>query len=103
MSNVNSGQIYQYINQQTTHTFLTYDQYRSWILDKLHRQTVHNQALTLHTAYQSELQWRISMDLKENVTTKWKSDMKHTDYSGKNNEVNYNLNEHHRLRIRGEM
>ena len=43
MSNVNRGQIYKYINQQTTDTLRTHDQYRSSILDKRHRQTVHNQ------------------------------------------------------------
>ena len=49
---------------QTTYTFRINDQYRSWTLDKRHRQTVHNQTLTLHAAYQSELQWRKSMGFK---------------------------------------
>ena len=64
MANVNSGQIYQYINQQTTNTFRTHDQYRSWTLNKGHRQTVHNQILTPRTAHQSESKGRISMEFE---------------------------------------
>ena len=59
MSNSNNDKNYQYINQQTTYTFRNHDQYRSWTLDKRHRQTVHNQTLTLHTAHQSELSWSL--------------------------------------------
>ena len=37
--NETQQQIYQYINQQTTYTFRTNDQYRSWTLNTRHRQT----------------------------------------------------------------
>ena len=43
MSNVNSDQIYQYKKHQTTYTFRTHDQYRSWNLIKVHRQKAYNQ------------------------------------------------------------
>ena len=61
MRNSNNDETYKYMNQQSTYTFRTNDQYRSSTLDKRHRQTVHNQTLTLHTAHQSECKGRISM------------------------------------------
>ena len=66
MSNSNNDENYQYINQETAYryTFRINDQYRAWTLDKRHRRTVHKQTLTLHAAYQWELQWRISMEFK---------------------------------------
>ena len=48
--------MYKYINQQTTYTFHTHDQYRYWTLVNRHRQTVHTQIPTLHTVHQSEMQ-----------------------------------------------
>ena len=52
------------LNAQCPFTLRINDQHRSWTLDKRHRQTVHNQTLTLHVAHQSELQLRKSMEFK---------------------------------------
>ena len=78
MSNSNNDENYQYINQQTTYIFRTHDQYRSCTRDKRHRQTVHNQTLTLYAAHQSESKGRVSMELKRNITTKSTIDMENT-------------------------
>ena len=64
MANSNNDENYQYINQETAYMFRINDQYRAWTLDKRHRRTVHKQTLTLHAAYQWELQWRISMEFQ---------------------------------------
>ena len=86
MANNNNDENYQYINQQTTYTFRTHDQYRSWTLDKRHRHTVHNQTLTLHTAHQSESKGKISMGFKRNITTKSTMDSGEMDQKQANYE-----------------
>ena len=81
ITNVNGDQIYQYINQQITCTFRTHDQYRSWTLNKRHRQTAYNQTHAVHREHQSESQWRISMEFEwKYYGTKWKSDIGHTEW-----------------------
>ena len=63
ITNANSDQIYQYINQQTTCTFRTHEQHRSWTLPNRHRQMVHSQPSTRHTVHQSKAKETLSMEM----------------------------------------
>ena len=57
-------QIYKASNRyQTTYTFRTHDQYRSWTLANRHRQMVDTQPSTRHTVHQSESEGILSMKI----------------------------------------
>ena len=79
MSNVNVGENYQYINQQTTYTFRTHDQYRSWALGKRYRQMIDNRTHAHHTERELASQLRNSMEFKSKDYDDIAMDMEHTE------------------------
>ena len=103
ISNVNRDQFYQYINQQTTYTFRTHDQYRSWTLDKRHRQTIDNRTHAHHTESELESHPRISMAFKSKDYNGIAMDMEHTERSGNSNGQNQNQKDSHNVHIQREI
>ena len=100
MANVNVSENYQYINQQTTYTFRTDDQYRSWTLGTRYRQTINNQTHAHHTERELESQPRISMKFKSKDYNAIVMDMEHTERSGNGNGRNQNQKDSHNVHIK---